>query len=153
MDRADVQINIIEPEQQTEFFKVYEKVFSSRKEVETFYGRFIENGWISGAWKNGELIGILSWTPREAVKHGLAEIIDFWVKVEERKKGDIMINFNIEDHRRYKAKLKEAINKAMKPTTGNPLTLEEAYDKVLESLNTPFITDWRYMAKTNKENK
>jgi len=46
------------------------KVFSSRKEVETFYNRFIENGWISGAWKNGELIGVLSWTPREAVKHG-----------------------------------------------------------------------------------
>ena len=60
MDLVDVQINTIEPEHQAEFFKAYEKVFSSRKEVETFYGRFIGNGWISGAWKHGELIGVVS---------------------------------------------------------------------------------------------
>lgn len=29
----------------------------------------------------------LTWMPREAAKHGLAEIIDFWVKAEERRKG------------------------------------------------------------------
>ena len=87
VDRVDVQIGTIEPRQQMEFFKAYEEVFSSRKEVERFYGRFIANGWTSGAWKNGELIGVLSWTPREAVKHGLAEIVDFWVRVEERRKG------------------------------------------------------------------
>jgi len=87
MDLVDVQINTIEPKRQTEFFNAYEKVFSSREEVETFYSRFIENGWISGAWKNGELIGVLSWTPREAVKFGLAEIVDVWVRVEERRKG------------------------------------------------------------------
>ncbi|MFQ6064400.1 MAG: hypothetical protein ACE5L6_02890 [Candidatus Bathyarchaeia archaeon] len=45
--------------------------------MRVFYGRFWENGWISGASKNGGLIGFLTWTPREAVKHGLAEIVDF----------------------------------------------------------------------------
>ncbi len=87
MDLVDVQINTVDPRHQIELFKAYEKVFSSRKEVERFYDRFIENGWVSGAWKKGELIGVLSWTPREAVKDGLAEIVDFWVRVEERRKG------------------------------------------------------------------
>jgi len=87
MDLTGVQVNLLRPEHQQSFFKVYEKVFSSRKEVEMFYGRFMKNGWISGAWKNGELVGILTWTPREAVKRGLAEIVDFWVKAEERRKG------------------------------------------------------------------
>jgi len=95
MDLIDVQINTIEPKHQTEFFNAYERVFSSRGEVETFYGRFLENGWISGAWKNEELLGVLSWTPREAVKYGLAEIVDIWVRVEDRRKG---IGGKIIDH-------------------------------------------------------
>ncbi|UCH70409.1 MAG: hypothetical protein JSV29_00005, partial [Candidatus Bathyarchaeota archaeon] len=51
-------INTMEPRHQIEFFKAYEKVFSSRKEVKTFDSRFIENGWISVAWKKGELMGV-----------------------------------------------------------------------------------------------
>jgi len=83
---VEVQISVLTPKHRTEFLKAYEKVYSSREEAETFYGRFVQNRWISAAWKNGELIGVLTWTPREAVKHGLAEIIDFWVKAEERRK-------------------------------------------------------------------
>lgn len=87
MNLVDAQINTIEPKHQIEFFKAYEEVFSSIREVKTFYSRFIENGWISGAWKKGELIGVLSWTPREAVKNGLVEIVDLWVRAEERRRG------------------------------------------------------------------
>jgi len=82
-----VHVEVVTLRHQSEFFKVYEHVYSSREEVQTFYGRFLENGWVSGAWKNSELIGVLTWMPREAIKHGLAEIIDFWVKTEERGKG------------------------------------------------------------------
>lgn len=87
VDLAKVRISVLTSKHQTEFFKAYEKVYSSREEVKAFYGRFIRNGWISGAWKNGGLIGVLTWVPREAVKHGLAEIVDFWVKAEERRRG------------------------------------------------------------------
>jgi len=80
-------IDVVTPRHQTEFFKAYEHVYSSKQEAETYYGRFLENGWVSGAWKNTELIGVLTWTPREEAKHGLAEIIDLWVKAEERQKG------------------------------------------------------------------
>ena len=108
-----VQISVLTPKHQTEFFKAYEKVFSSREEVETFYGRFVENGWVSGALKDGELVGVLTWAPREAVKHGLAEIVDFWVRAEERRKG---IGRKLIDHalfqmqryyKRFGAKLKK----------------------------------------------
>ncbi len=87
VDLAKVQTSVLTPEHQTEFFKAYEKVYSSREEVKTFYGRFIQNGWISAAWKNGKLIGVLTWAPREAVKHRSAEMVDFWVRAEERRKG------------------------------------------------------------------
>jgi len=82
-----VHFDVVTPRHQTKFFKAYENVYSSKQEAETYYGRFLENGWVSGAWKNRELVGVLTWTPREEAKYGLAEIIDFWVKAEERQKG------------------------------------------------------------------
>jgi len=82
-----VHIDVVTSRRQTKFFKAYEHVYSSKEEAETYYGRFVENGWISGAWKNRELVGVLTWAPREETKYGLAEIIDFWVKTEERQKG------------------------------------------------------------------
>jgi len=82
-----VHVEVVTSQHKSEFLKAYARVYSSKKEVQTFYGRFLENGWISGAWKNRELIGVLTWMPREAAKHCLAEIIDFWVKTKERGKG------------------------------------------------------------------
>lgn len=84
---AKMQIVLLTSQHRDEFFKAYEEVYSSREEVQTFYGRFLEKGWALGAWKNGELAGVLTWTPREAAKHGLAEIVDVWVTPEERRKG------------------------------------------------------------------
>lgn len=88
---------------------------SSKEEVEAFYGRFVQNGWVSAAWKNGELVGVLTWAPREAVKHGLAEILDFWVRMEDRRQG---VGGKLADHailpmqsyyRRFGAKLNKVM--------------------------------------------
>ncbi len=115
MNLAKVQINTLKPKHRTELLEVYEKIFSSREEVETFYSRFIENGWISGAWKNGELIGVLTWTPREAAKHGLAEIVDFWVRVEERRKGigEKLIDHAVVQMQQYYKSFAAVLNKVM----------------------------------------
>lgn len=83
----EIEISVVRPEHRDSFLKAYEKVYSSREEAEAFYSGFLENGWISAAWKDSGLVGVLTWMPREAAKHGLAEIIDFWVKAEERRKG------------------------------------------------------------------
>jgi ribosomal protein S18 acetylase RimI-like enzyme len=82
-----VRIRCVTPQDKDSFFEAYRGVYSSKEEAEAFYCRFLENGWISGAWKNRKLIGVLAWTPRESVKNGLAEIIDIWVNKEERGKG------------------------------------------------------------------
>lgn len=84
---TEVQIAVLTSQHGDNLLKSYEEVYSSKEEVQAFYGRFLENGWALGSWKNGELVGMLTWAPREAVTHGLAEIIDFWVKPEERRKG------------------------------------------------------------------
>jgi len=130
---VEVQITVLTPKHRTEFLKAYEKVYSSREEVETFYGRFVQNGWISVAWKNGELIGVLTWAPREAVKHGLAEIVDFWVLAGERRKG---IGGKLIDHallqmKRYYKRFGATLNKVML-FTGNAdrfLAARRLYEK------------------------
>ena len=83
--------------------------------METFYGRFIQNGWISGAWKNGALIGVLTWAPREAVKHQLAEIVDFWVRAEERRKGigKKLIDHTLLQMQQYYKRFGATLNKVM----------------------------------------
>lgn len=86
-DMSEIEVSTVKPEHRSSFLKAYENVYSSREEVEAFYGSFLENGWISTAWKNSELVGVLTWMSREAAKHGLAEIIDIWVEPEERRKG------------------------------------------------------------------
>ncbi len=98
-----VRIQTVTRQHQDEFFKAYEGVYSSREEAKTFYSRFLDNGWISGAWKEGKLIGVLAWTPREAVKNGLAEIIEVWVKAEERGKeiGAKLIDHALEQMKQY----------------------------------------------------
>ncbi len=115
MDLVDVQINTLKPKLQAEFYRAYEKVFSSRKEVETFYRRFVENGWVSVAWKNRALIGVSTWAPREAVTHGLAELVDLWVKVEERRKGigGKLIDHTILQMKRYYKSFEATLNKVM----------------------------------------
>ena len=133
VDLVKVQISVLTSRHKTELFKAYEKVYSSREEVKTFYGRFIQNGWISGAWKDGELIGVLTWAPREAVKHGLAEIVDFWVRAEERKKG---IGGELIDHallqmQRYYERFGATLKKVMLFTgaTDRFLTARNLYEK------------------------
>ncbi len=86
-DMNEIEFSLVGPARRSSFLDAYETVFSSRREAEAFYGGFLENGWISAAWKDSGLVGVLTWMPREAAKHGLAEIIDFWVKAEERRKG------------------------------------------------------------------
>jgi ribosomal protein S18 acetylase RimI-like enzyme len=81
-----VRIRCVTPQDKDSFFEAYKGVYSSKEEAEAYY-RFLDNGWISGAWKNRKLIGVLAWAPREAVKNGLAEIIDIWVNKEERRRG------------------------------------------------------------------
>jgi len=115
MDLVKVQISVLTPKHQKKFLKAYERVYSSREEVKTFYGRFIENGWVSVARKNEELIGVLTWAPREAVKHGLAEIVDFWVKSEERRKGigEQLIDHALLQMQRYYERFGATLNKVM----------------------------------------
>lgn len=110
-----MQISVITSKHKTELFKAYEKEFNSREEFETFYGRFIQNGWVSGALKNEEFVGVLTWAPREAVIHKLAEVVDFWVKAEERRKG---IGGKLIDHallqmQRYHGRFGSRLDKAM----------------------------------------
>ena len=128
-----MRISVLTPKHRTEFLKAYEKAYSSREEVETFYGRFVQNGWISGAWKNGELIGVLTWAPREAVKHGLAEIIDFWVKAEERGKGvgGKLIDYAVLQMKRYYERFGATLNKVMlfTGTTDRFLAARNLYEK------------------------
>jgi ribosomal protein S18 acetylase RimI-like enzyme len=83
----EVRIQTVTRRYRDEFFKAYEGVYSSREEAKAFYNRFLENGWISCAWKKDKLVGVLAWTPRETVKNGLAEIVEIWVTIEERGKG------------------------------------------------------------------
>lgn len=84
---SGIKIALVKLKHRSIFLKAYENIYSSRKEVEMFYKRFLENEWISGAWKNSELVGVLTWMPRETAKNELAEIVDLWVKAEERRKG------------------------------------------------------------------
>ena len=114
-DLVKVLIRVLTSKHQAELFKAYEEVYSSREEVKAFYGRFVENGWVSGAWKDDKLIGVLTWAPRETVKHGLVEIVDFWVKAEERRKG---IGGRLMDHallqmQQYYKRFGATLNKVM----------------------------------------
>lgn len=120
VDLGKLQISVLTSKYQSAFFKAYEKVYSSREEVETFYGRFIQNGWISAAWKVEELVGVSTWAPRKTVKDGLAEIVDFWVKAEERRKG---IGGKLIDHaliqmQQYYERFGATLNKVMLFTGG-----------------------------------
>lgn len=82
-----IRIRCLSNEDREEFFGTYIGVYSSREEAEAFYSRFLDNGWISGAWKNGKLIGVCAWFPREAVKNGLAEIIRFGLMWRNAERG------------------------------------------------------------------
>ncbi len=84
---SNIKLALVGLKHRSSFLNVYKNVYSSKKEARKFFGRFLENGWVSGAWKNSELVGVLIWMPREAAKHGLAEIVDLWVKEEERRRG------------------------------------------------------------------
>jgi ribosomal protein S18 acetylase RimI-like enzyme len=97
------------------FFEAYRGVYSSKDEAEAFYGRFLDNGWISGAWKNGRLIGVLAWSPREAFKNGLAEIVEIWVNVEERAKGMgvKLIDHAFEQMKRYYQRFGSKLQRVM----------------------------------------
>ena len=110
-----VLIQVVTRQHQDEFFKAYGDVYGSREEAEAFYSRFLDNGWISGAWKEGELIGALAWVPREAVKNGLAEIIEVWVKAEERGKGigGKLIDHALEQMERYYRRFGSRLRKVM----------------------------------------
>lgn len=110
-----MHVEAVTVKHQREFLQVYERVFSSKEEVKVFYCRFLENGWVSGAWKNGDLVGVLIWMPREAAKHGLAEIMDFWVKAEERGKGigGKLIDHAIAQMQLYYQRFGSALRKVM----------------------------------------
>ena len=127
------RINVLTSRHETELFKAYEKLYNSREEVKIFYGRFMQNGWISGAWENEKLIGVLTWAPREAAKHGLAEIVDFWVRAEERRKG---IGGKLIDHallqmQRYYERFGATLNKVMlfTGTSDRYLAARNLYEK------------------------
>jgi len=130
---VEVQISVLTPKHRTRFLKAYERVYSSREEVETFYGRFIQNGWISVARKNEELIGVLTWAPREAVKHGLAEVVDFWVRTEERRKGigEKLIDHALLQMKRYYEHFGATLDKVMlfTGTTDRFLAARNLYEK------------------------
>ena len=112
---SEIEILSVKPEHRSSFLKAYEKVYSSREEAEAFYGSFLENGWISTAWKNSKLVGVLTWMPREAAKCGLAEIIDIWVKAEERRKGvgGRLINHAVVQMRQYYHRFGSNLRKVM----------------------------------------
>lgn len=55
-----VHVDVLTLRDQSRFVKAYERVYSSQEEAQTFYSKFLENGWVSGAWKNRELIGVLN---------------------------------------------------------------------------------------------
>ena len=166
IDLAKVQIDVLTSKHQTEFFKAYEKVYSSREEVKAFYGRFMQNGWISGAWKNGELIGVITWAPREAAEHGLAEIMDFWVRAEERRKG---IGGKLIDHallqmQRYYEHFGAALNKVMVFTGASErfLAARNLYEKKgfrvvatipKNALDNPYSDDLLYVLQMAPLNK
>jgi len=112
---SEIEILSVKPEHRSSFLKAYEKVYSSREEAEAFYGSFLENEWISTAWKNSKLVGVLTWMPREAAKRGLAEIIDIWVKAEERRKGvgGRLINHAVVQMRQYYHRFGSNLRKVM----------------------------------------
>jgi len=112
---SEIEILSVKPEHRSSFLKAYEKVYSSREEAEAFYGSFLENGWISTAWKNSKLVGVLTWMPREAAKRELAEIIDIWVKAEERRKGvgGRLINHAVVQMRQYYHRFGSNLRKVM----------------------------------------
>lgn len=101
--RLEVHVSTVTRQCEEDFFKAYESVYTSKEEAEAFYGGFLENGWISGAWKNGKLIGALAWFPRESVKNGLAEILEIWVTTEERRKGvgEKLVDHALKQMKRY----------------------------------------------------
>lgn len=111
----EIEISIVKLKHRSSFLKVYENVYSSREEAEKFYGSFLENGWISAAWRNSELMGVLTWMPREAAKHGLVEIIDLWVEPEERRKGvgGRLIDHAIVQMRKYYQRFGSNLRKVM----------------------------------------
>lgn len=111
----EIRVSSLKPDHKSSFLKVYENVYSSKEEVEAFYGSFLENGWISTAWKNSELAGVLTWMPREAAKHGLAEIIDLWVSPEERRKGvgERLLEHAIAQMRQYYQHFNSNLRKVM----------------------------------------
>ena len=115
-----VRIQAVTRQHQDEFFKAYEGVYSSRKEAKAFYSRFLDNRWISGAWKDGKLIGVLAWTPREAVKNRLAEIVEVWVKAEERGKGfgGKLVDHALKQMKRYYRRFGSELQKVMLFTGG-----------------------------------
>jgi ribosomal protein S18 acetylase RimI-like enzyme len=53
--------------------------------------------------ERGRIDRCIAWAPREAVKNGLAEIIEVWVKAEERGKGigGKLIDHALEQMKRY----------------------------------------------------
>lgn len=110
-----LQIRCLSRRDHDKFFEAYRGVYSSREEAEAFYGRFLDNGWISGAWKNGKLIGVCAWFPREAVKNGLAEIIEVWVDAGERKKGigGKLIDHALQQMKRYYQRFGSKLQRVM----------------------------------------
>jgi ribosomal protein S18 acetylase RimI-like enzyme len=110
-----VQIRCITHQDKDNFFEAYRGVYNSKEEAEAFYCRFLDNGWISGAWRNRKLIGVLAWAPREAVKNGLAEIIDIWVNKEERRKGigRKLIDHALEQMKQYHQRFGSKLQRVM----------------------------------------
>lgn len=110
-----MKIRCVSHQDKDEFFEAYRGVYASREEAEAFYGRFIENGWISGAWKKGKLVGVCAWFPRETVKNGLAEIIEIWVNAKERGKGigGKLIDHAIEQMKRYYQRFGSKLRRVM----------------------------------------
>ncbi|MEM2975173.1 MAG: GNAT family N-acetyltransferase [Candidatus Bathyarchaeia archaeon] len=108
-------IRVVTRRFEEEFFKAYEGVYASRAEVKAFYGGFLDNGWVSGAWKDGKLIGVLAWFPRESVKNGLAEILELWVASGERRKGvgEKLVDHAVGQMKRYYRRFGAELRKVM----------------------------------------
>ncbi len=115
MSYLGVQIRCVTPQDKDSFFEAYKGVYSSKEEAKAFYRRFLDNGWVSGAWKDHKLIGVLTWTPRECVKNGLAEIIDLWVIKEERRKGigGKLIDHALEQMKQYYQRFGSKLQRVM----------------------------------------
>lgn len=57
----------------------------------------------------------MAWAPREAVKNGLAEIIEIWVNIEDRGKGigGKLINHVLRQMKRYYQRFGSKLQKVM----------------------------------------